>query len=65
MDQGRREVDVKNGQEEDHVDRQANQEKCDHPHFGLSSTCDVSANGKEQISSVKERRQRKYSKCGV
>lgn len=33
MDQGRREVDVKDGEEEDHMDCQSNQEEGDHPHF--------------------------------
>lgn len=33
MDQRRGEVDVKDRQEEDHVDCQSNQEEGDHPHF--------------------------------
>lgn len=33
MDQRRGEVDVKDGEEEDHVDCQSNQEEGDHPHF--------------------------------
>lgn len=33
MDQWRGEVDVENGDEEDHVDCQPNQEEGDHPHF--------------------------------
>lgn len=33
MDQGRGEVDVKDREEEDYMDRQSNQEEGDHPHF--------------------------------
>lgn len=33
MDQGRSKVYVEDGQEEDHMDCQANKKKQDHPHF--------------------------------
>lgn len=56
MDQRRREVDVKDREEEDHVDDQSNQEEGDHPH----SECQHHAGPAEQLGELIEVMRVKY-----
>lgn len=59
MDQGRGEVDVKDREEEDHMDHQSNQEEGDHPHLECKRRAGSAG---METGGRKRRRQRRQNK---